>query len=72
MYKRQGLSDPTGGSGRFLGQLAEIRIRHELVEGSVNLEFGLAHLFAGTFLEEAPGSDGEDSTYVYATTVFKL
>ena len=71
-FTTSGLSDPTGGSGRFLGQLAEIRIRHELVEGSVNLEFGLAHLFAGTFLEEAPGSDGEDSTYVYATTVFKL
>ena len=61
-----GLVDPTGSSGRYLGNLVEMRFTHELVPGNLALEGGVSHLFAGDFVDEAPNASGQgDSTHVY-------
>ena len=68
-WTTSGLRDPDGDSGRFIGQLAEIRVRHEILPKNLMLEAGYAHLFAGEFPSDAPLSDGrDDSSYAYVAT----
>lgn len=65
-----GVSDPTGDSGRFLGQQIEFRIRADVLPGNLGLEVGYAHLFAGSFIDDAPNSNDQgDSDYVYTQAV---
>jgi len=62
----QGVLDPAGTSGRFIGHQMETRIRWDAVPGNVRFETGGAHLFAGNFLRRAPNANGQrDSTYGY-------
>jgi hypothetical protein len=68
-----GLRDPSGASGRFIGQQLEVRIRCEAVPGYLDLEAGAAHLIHGRFLRSAPGApDMGDSTYVYLQTTVRF
>ncbi len=68
-----GLRDPTGDSGRFVGQLAEIRLRYDVLPRNVRLETGFAYLFAGEFIEEVPTQTGPDDTYyVYFSVTFSI
>ena len=68
-----GLRDPSGTSGRFIGQQLEVRVRGEAVPGRLHLEAGAAHLIHGSFLERAPGApDANDSTYVYLQTTLRF
>ena len=66
VWRPWGLVDPTGESGRYLGAQPEIRFRWEAVPENLRLELGLAHLFPGRFVHDAPNSpDPEGPTYVY-------
>lgn len=68
-----GLRDPSGASGRFIGQQLEVRVRGEAVPGRLHLEAGAAYLIHGSFLERAPGApDVDDSTYVYLQTTLRF
>jgi hypothetical protein len=61
-----GVQDPTGGSGSFVGQQIELRVRWRPLPGNVLVEFGYAHLFAGEFIDNAPNSNKDgDTNYVY-------
>lgn len=72
-WTTSGLVDASGSSGDFIGQLLEARLRYEVVPKSWKLEFGIAHLFAGSFMENAPNNTGQgDSTYGYAATTFSF
>ena len=62
----QGVRDPAGTSGSFVGHQIETRIRWDAVPGNIRFETGAARLFAGDFLRRAPNSNGQrDSTYGY-------
>ena len=66
-----GLRDVSGNSGSYLGHQPEIRIRWDVRPGNLRIEPGIAHLFAGEFLRNAPNSNGQsDSTYVYLQSIF--
>lgn len=68
-----GLVDPTGDSGDEIGQLVELRVRHEVVPDNWLLDFGVAHLFAGDFVEDAPNNSGQgDSSYAYAGFTYRF
>ena len=68
-----GLHDPSGDSGRYLGTQVELRLRWDLLPGNVRLEGGFAHLFAGGFRDDAPGSNGAgDATYFYLQATLRL
>ncbi len=72
-WTTSGLVDATGNSGRFIGQFAEGRVRVELVPKNLKLEFGLAQLFAGGFIDEAPNATGQgDTTYAYIGTTLSF
>jgi hypothetical protein len=61
-----GVVDPSGGSGSFLGQQVEFRLRWRPFPGNLLLEMGYAHLFDGEFMQDAPNSPSAgDSDYVY-------
>jgi hypothetical protein len=65
--------DPTGASGRSVGQQVEARLRYAVLPGNLRLEAGGAVLFEGSFLRNAPTAPGEgDTTYFYtqATLTF--
>ncbi|MEO0660894.1 MAG: alginate export family protein, partial [Planctomycetota bacterium] len=53
-----GLTDPTGGAGRHIGDLTEVVWKQPIGDGSTNLEFGLAYFSEGGFTESAPESVG--------------
>lgn len=67
-----GLRDPSGRSGRFIGQQLEARVRWKAIPGQVSLEAGWAHLFKGTFAKNAPGApmDHSDADYFYVQSSF--
>ncbi len=65
------VQDSTGDSDSYLGHQAEISIRWAVVPRNIRLETGLAHIFAGKFMENAPNSNGEgDANYAYLQAVF--
>ena len=66
-----GVRDTTGNSGSFLGHQLEIRIRYNPVPNMLRLESGIAHLFVGSFVEDAPNANAaDDITYAYSQIVF--
>jgi hypothetical protein len=68
-----GVRDPTGRSDRHLGTQIEWRLRWDPRPGNVRLEIGLAHLFDGAFVRQAPGSNRQgDSSYGYTQITFRL
>lgn len=72
-WTTSGVRDVSGNSGSFVGSQVEMRLRWEVVPGNVRLETGVAHLFAGEFMNNAPNSNGQgDATYVYTQLVFNL
>lgn len=65
-WTTSGLRDPSGNSGRFLGQQLEARVRWDVIPINLRLESGVAHLFAGDFVTSAPNTTGQgDVTYAY-------
>jgi hypothetical protein len=72
-WTTSGLVDPTGSAGRYVGQQAEVRVRHDLVPGNLRIEFGVAHRLAGSFVEDAPNNTGQaGSTYGYLMTTLSF
>jgi hypothetical protein len=66
-----GVVDPAGESGDYVGNMAEIQVRYEVVPRSFQLEVGYAYLFQGEFAEDAPSANGEgDVSYAYVSTTF--
>jgi len=66
-WTTSGARDVTGGTGQFIGQQVEIRVRWNVIPNNVRLEAGVAHLFSGEFINEASNSDRQgDSTYAYS------
>lgn len=62
-----GVRDPEGESGSFIGHLLETSLRVSLLPGNLGLELGGAHLFAGELLtSQTPAVD--DTTYGYVQT----
>jgi hypothetical protein len=65
------VSDPSGGSGSFLGQQVEGRLRWDPFAGNVRVEIGAAYLAEGDFSDDVPNANPEDdSLYVYVQTAF--
>jgi hypothetical protein len=61
------LRDRSGESGSFIGHQVEVRLRWNPRPNNVRLEAGIAHLFAGEFMEEVPNTNGQgDVTYFYS------
>ena len=59
--------DASGVTDSFIGQQVEMRLRFEVVPKNIRFEAGIAHLFAGEFMRNAPNATGQgDATYVYA------
>ena len=72
-----GLHDPTGGSGNFLGHDLELRAQWK-TNDNLEFEWGYAHWFKGSYLDRLPDSAGlppggnRDSDYFYIQTKFRL
>lgn len=67
------LQDASGDSGSFIGHQVEARLRWEVVPGSYRFEAGVAHLFDGEFMRDAPNANGEgDTTYFYSQALFRF
>ncbi|MEC8512705.1 MAG: alginate export family protein [Planctomycetota bacterium] len=70
-WTTSGLVDPTGNSGDDLGTLSEFRVRYDIAPKSLRLEFGMAYLSAGSFIENAPNATTQgDTLYGYVQTNF--
>jgi hypothetical protein len=68
-----GLRDRSGDSGRYLGSQIELRVRWDPLPGNLRLEGGVAHLFAGSFRDDAPLSNGQgDATYAYTQATVRF
>ena len=66
-----GVRDSSGASGHFIGQQIEARLRWEVIPNNIRVEAGVAHLFAGEFMDDAPNSNRQgDATYVYSQIGF--
>lgn len=62
--------DVSGDSGSFLGHQLELRVRYHPVPKNVRIEMGVAHLFAGAFIDDAPNANSaDDVTYLYSQMV---
>ncbi len=61
-----GRRDPFGGSGDFIGQEVDMRVRYQLHQ-RVDLEVGYAHFFAGPFAQNTGPADDADFFYVQTT-----
>ena len=72
-YTPGNVRDPSGNSGDEVGQLVELRARWSVLPGNFSLDFGVAHLFAGEFLDNAPNATGNgDTNYVYLQTLLSF
>ncbi len=61
-----GLQDPTGNSGRFLGQTVELRFRWGVLANAF-LQVGYVHFAFGGFPQRVPGGPPQDhADYAYA------
>lgn len=65
-----GVRDQSGGSGEHIGDFSECRLRWHVAPGNWMLEFGVAYLAAGEFLDDAPNASGNgDTSYVYVQSL---
>ena len=70
-WTASGVRDVSGASGSFIGQQVELCIRWEVVPKRIRLEGGVAHLFDGGFMRDAPNSNRQgDATYLYSQIGF--
>lgn len=60
-----GLRDAMGGSGSFLGQQLEARIRWQALPRNLVFEVGGAYVLRGGFAQEAPGARSTPPAFVY-------
>ncbi len=61
-----GVRDPSGNSGRFVGELSQFAFLYNIAPKNVQFDFGLAYLAGGEFSRKAPNSAGPSSTsYVW-------
>ena len=67
-----GLQDPTGGSGSFLGEHAEIQVRWSPRPRNLSLEAGAAYLRRGQFARSAPDARPDPAAYVYTQLVVTI
>lgn len=66
-----GVRDPSGLSGHDAGSQLEGQLRYQLIPKIALLDIGLARLFKGSFLRNAPNTPGTgDTTYGYADLTF--
>lgn len=66
-FGASGVRDPTGASGREVGQQVEGRYRRWLTPSALRLTLGAAYLAAGEFLRQAPNATGQgDTLYGYS------
>ncbi len=76
-FGRNGLRDPTGGSGNFLGHDLELRAQWR-TNDNLEFELGYTHWFKGSYFDRLPDSAGlppggnRDSDYFYIQTKFRL
>ena len=76
-FGRNGLHDPTGGSGNFLGHDLELRAQWR-TNDNLEFELGYTHWFKGSYFDRLPDSAGlppggnRDSDYFYVQTKFRL
>ncbi len=76
-FGRNGLHDPTGGSGNFLGHDLELRAQWR-TNDNLEFELGYTHWFKGSYFDRLPDSAGlppggnKDSDYFYIQTKFRL
>ncbi len=72
-WTTSGARDADGASGRYVGHLAELRLRWKAIPDRLDLELGVARLFLGGFAEQAPNASGEgDATYAYLQSLFSF
>jgi hypothetical protein len=65
--------DASGATDSFIGQQVEMRLRFEVVPKNIRFEAGVAHLFAGEFMRDAPNTNGQgDVTHVYSQIGFQF
>jgi len=65
------VQDATGGSGSYIGNQAEVMVGWDVIPGNLRLEAGVAYLFAGEFMKDAPQSPKQgDASYVYLMSNF--
>ena len=67
------LTDPTGQSGREIGQTFDFRVRHWLVEDRLQIELGGSVLWFGEFARNVPGGpDGSRTDYIYSQFTYNF
>jgi len=70
-WTRAGLQDPTGQSGSHIGDLTQLRVRHDLIPKGLQLDLGAAYLDGGEFMEKVPDNPGTNSiSYVWFGLLF--
>ncbi|MCC6214138.1 MAG: alginate export family protein [Polyangiaceae bacterium] len=67
-----GVRDPSGGSGAYVGQQLELRVRWHVAPKNLALEVGGAHLVRGEFATDAPGGRTPNATLGYAQVTGSL
>lgn len=66
-WTTSGVRDHNGNSGRFIAQQIEVRLRWNVRPNNARLEAGIAHLFAGEFMDDAPNTNRQgDANYFYS------
>jgi hypothetical protein len=72
-FTAAGVRDASGGSGTFVGQQVETRMRWEAIPGNLRFDTGFVWLADGEFLKNAPNATRQgDTTFAYfeATLTF--
>jgi len=62
-FGNTGVVDPTGASGKEVGQQLEVRYRRWLAKDALRLAVGAAALFEGSFLKNAPNATDQGDAY---------
>ena len=63
--------DSSGLSGSYVGQQLEARLRWDIIPGNCRLDTGVATLFKGSFLQNAPNANTHGDT-LYAWVEWTL
>ena len=72
-WTTSGVRDRSGATGSFIGLQIEARLRWEVVPGNYRFEAGVANLFAGGLMRDAPNSpDNGDVFYAYTQAGFNF
>lgn len=72
-FASTGVRDRTGRSGTFAGHQVEARVRYWVIPKIARLDGGVAYLFKGSFLQNAPNApDDGDTRYGYLDLTFSF